>query len=385
MKRSSSENNRSRFEGPVLQLGLHPTADLPLCSFGPGGGYVVDWQVKNRDLADARRRFPPRTLGSMVHRVAELMLWDLKGWLVAIHPGRSFRVDTHPGALDPCAACGQTSSWPKWLVENYNRPQGQDLAAALADDGAAVVPTAGPTEKAPAAPLPESRPLRKAASEARSRANGIKEALSEAIVDAISKGISKEIEPQFGSHFEPLLESPAASTQEFSPAVGPQEKPADDVPANYPFPFDCHGSSELEPVQQFNQSPAGRLIARLTAESRDGGTMRLFENDVLVPGGSSPVEEAAAPSNTQGQSTIAAQHTESAHDTHSQATQDSRGDSRLSASQRVFADHAGTRGPAQRLKSHNLRARRGARKEAAPAACPEQGSLFGGVADGEAA
>ena len=34
-------------------------ARLPLCSFGPGGGYIVDWQVRKVDLADYRARLQP--------------------------------------------------------------------------------------------------------------------------------------------------------------------------------------------------------------------------------------------------------------------------------------------------------------------------------------
>ena len=79
---------------------------LPLCSFGPGGSYIVDWQVHTDDLFDRRRLFPPRTLGSIVGRVTGAIFWDLKEWLIASHPRRAFRADHCPAAIDTCGACG---------------------------------------------------------------------------------------------------------------------------------------------------------------------------------------------------------------------------------------------------------------------------------------
>jgi hypothetical protein len=350
---------RGRYAGPVLQLGFERTADLPLCSFGPGGAYVIDWQVQQRDLSDARRRFPPRTLGSMVRRVAGLVLWDLKGWLVAVHPGREYRIDRRPEALEPCGACGHSALWPRWLVEGRAGP--------LVDQAvAAVAATASDGRETTIAPVRQHDAAENMAGD--SEAFGAR-----AIVRA---GASEPPNPR---------ETPSQEPQE---PTATAEKPADDVPANYPFPFDCHGSSELEPVREFGRSPAGRLIARLTADSRDGGTMRLFENDDLVPGGSFQQEATAAPVANclgNGGTPSTAQRTEMSHDTYPQATQNPHRDPRLPASQRVLPDDAGVGRSTRRLKGHDLRARRGARKETTPASCPEQGSLFGGLADGEAA
>src|ERR1035437_6574040 len=74
---------------------------LPLCSFGPGGAYVVDWQVLGNDVAIERRVFPPRTLISALHRVTNFLAGDIKGWLIATHPGRQHRADSCPAALEP--------------------------------------------------------------------------------------------------------------------------------------------------------------------------------------------------------------------------------------------------------------------------------------------
>jgi hypothetical protein len=255
---------------------------------------VVDWQVKNGDVNDARRQYPPRTLGSVVRRVAGWMLWDLKGWLIAVHPGREYRADWKPEALEPCVACGHSALWPRWFVEGREGPGGSLNA--------------------------QERPL--------------------------------------ATDHWPLT--------------------TEDVPATYRFPLDFQGNAELEPVKEFDQSPAGQLIARITAGSRDECTMRLFADDDLMPSGGLSLQEAQPAS-----SDIA--HLENSHDADAQATQNPHCHPGLPGTQRVFANHAGTGGSARRVKGHNLRTRRGARKEGTHPASPEQGSLFGSLADGEAA
>jgi len=222
---------------------------LPLCSFGPGGVYVVDWQVLTSDISDARWNHPPRTIGSIVRRVAGWILWDLKGWLVAIHPNRAFRADWKPETLKSCPTCGHSATWLHWFAQD------QLVQEVTADD---------------------------------------------------------------------------------------------ETPETYRFPTN---NRELELVRNFNQSPAGQLVAMLQADN----TLNLFGEK------------------------------EKTYDTNAKAVSHSDRDSGLSGSQRVFADDAGVGGPARRLKGNNLRARRGARKETVARACPEQGSLFGGLADGAAA
>jgi len=262
-------------------------ANLPLCSFGPGGEYIVDWQVLDGDVSDARWKHPPRTLGSIVRRVAGWMLWDLKGWLIADHPGREYRADWKPEALEGCTMCGHSALWPRWFAQGKEGPEVMAIASVAESPKAAK---------------------------------------------------------------ESVIESPST----------------DEVPIIYRFPLDFHGNSELEPVKEFKQSPAGRLIARLSAESRDNETMNLFGDDVSQPLTSAEVMEAS-------------------HDTDAETVSHSHRNPGLSGSQRVFADDAGARGPARRVKGNHLRARRGARKEAAHSAFPEQGSLFGDLADSEAA
>jgi hypothetical protein len=298
------------------------TADLPLCSFGPGGGYTVDWQVRKPDLADPRRAHPPRTVGSILRRVTGWMLWDLKGWLIATHPSRTYRADSHPAALDPCGACGHSDSWPEWFVEGKNSPPA--AAALVAADRLLAEQTSANEANSERAPGPQTAPQ--------------------------------------------------------APPVAAEGDKHEDEPANYPFPFNFEGSSELEPVQKFKESPAGRLIARLTADPRDPGTIRLFHDDDLVPSGE--------PLPQRGGASVApasALNMESPHDPHSQTAQDPRLDSQLSRPQRLLANHAGAGRSTRRLKGNDLRTRRGPGKEKSHPPCPEQGSLFGGLADGEAA
>ena len=76
-----------------IDLSALSSADhLPLCSFGPGGAYIVDWHVLDRDHQAERRIFPPRTLGWAIRRLAALLGADLKGWLLAVHPGRAYHL-----------------------------------------------------------------------------------------------------------------------------------------------------------------------------------------------------------------------------------------------------------------------------------------------------
>ncbi|HEY4329697.1 MAG TPA: hypothetical protein VGN88_08165, partial [Phycisphaerae bacterium] len=106
---------RQRISDPAMRL-------LPLCSFGPGGSYIVDWQVKTPDLADPRWAHPPRTLGSIMGRILGAIMWDLKEWLVATHPRRAYRADHAPAALDSCSACGIGSLWPRWFAQGRAAP-----------------------------------------------------------------------------------------------------------------------------------------------------------------------------------------------------------------------------------------------------------------------
>ena len=112
---------------------------LPLCSFGPGGSYVVDWEVDGGAVVSTQG-YPARTLGSAVHRVAGRLLSDLAGWLIARHPARQYRLDSCPDSLDPCVACGYSDRWPLWFAAGARA-----LPWQLVEAGAGTVAPAGAT------------------------------------------------------------------------------------------------------------------------------------------------------------------------------------------------------------------------------------------------
>lgn len=282
-----------------------PSPTLPLCSFGPGGSYVVDWQVHTDDIQIPGRVFPPRTLASLLRRFSGWILWDLKGWLIADHPSRAHRIDSHPATLAPCETCGLSDSWPRWFVAGLSSPA--SLEARL-------------TYGAAAAALRQP------------------------------KGVF----------------TAAESTEDFG-----------EDPMVFPFPR----SADLEMVPNLARSPVGVLLARLAATSRQKHEAR--------PGASSSTEsstrEFAAETAPEELALLTGPNTECSHDPNPQTAQDSRIDPRLSSPQRLFADHAGTRGPNRRVKGNHLRAHRSARTKGPDSAGPEQGSLFGSLADDQAA
>lgn len=288
-----------------------PSPTLPLCSFGPGGSYVVDWQVLTDDIQISGRVFPPRTLASLVRRFSIWILWDLKGWLIADHPRRAYRIDSNPAALDPCPTCGITDAWPRWFVAGK--------ASVNAD--IARVYDASSTGAA---------------------------ALTESVKKVSSNAISV-----------PHLEDSADDQMVF------------------PFPR----SADLEMVQNLSRSSAGALLARLAAASRQ-------RSDSHRDAGGA-TESSTRPTPAEAEAATLAHHTglntECSHDPNSQAAQDPRVDPGFSSPQRLFADHAGTRGSTRRVKGNHLRAHRGARTKGPYPAGPEQGSLFGDLADDQAA
>lgn len=253
------------------------TGLLPLCSFGPGGSYVVDWQIFGRETRGARV-YPPRTLGSAVQRVAGQLLGDLAGWLLARHPARQYRMDSCPAALDPCLACGHSNRWPDWFVAGHRAVPWELVAVGTGPQVAQALPASVP------APDPQ-------------------------------------------------------------PEVVPAMK-----------------STDLEPVHNLRQSPAGQLLLRLTYCDGPSSEDEVIHNDDRK-----------------------FLNTEYSHDPHSQATQNFGGDSRLPGAARLLADDAGNRRPARHLQSNGVRARRGARSQRPAAAEPTQGTLFGSQPEGQAA
>lgn len=262
---------------------------LPLCSFGPGGAYVVDWVVREEDLEMNRRASSPRTIGSLIGRFAGWIARDLKGWLIADHPRRVHRIDWHADSLEPCVVCGTTSSWPRSFVAAFTGVKEETTFAAT----------------------------------------------SEATTTAVAGGEMEE---------SGIWES------------------SDDQMV-FPFPK----SQDIEMVENFAASPAGALLMRLAATSR-GARQQTGHRDLK-----------------QSESPELALNTEYSHDTDTQATENPHRDSGLPSSQRVLPDNAGARRSTRRFQGHNLRARRSARTKGPYSSGPEQGSLFGNLADGQAA
>ncbi len=289
---------------PMTVIRLVP--HLPLCCFGPGGSYIVDWQVKKMDLRDPHARLSAHMFwGSLLWRIFGGLLGDMKLWLLTSHPRRAFRADACPAALDPCKACGHEAFWPHWFVSGQQPPQIR----------------ANPDRR---------RPRRRSRRTANRRTGRIP-----------SRGSSGDLSFPLLATFKPVL-------------------------------------LRFRSRYQFSQSPAGRLIARLTAESRNPAESPGLFAPAQARADAPLVEEAPT-------SSISAQTMEASHDPNPQAAQNPHRDPRLSHSQRLLADDAGTGRSARRLKSNHLRAHRGPGKEGPHSPCPEQGSLFGGLADGAAA
>ena len=124
-------------------------AQLPLCSFGPGGDYIVDWYPQNYRPVIFEDQTPPQPRG--MGRLA-LLMSELRDWLLGIHPGRQIRSDSHPEHLEPCAACGHQDSWSPWLQGLHHAHAAQSIGpiAAVAhsadDEDPAASTTAPPAD-----------------------------------------------------------------------------------------------------------------------------------------------------------------------------------------------------------------------------------------------
>jgi hypothetical protein len=280
---------------------------IPLCSFGPGGAYIVDWTVEDEDIAGNVQANHPKTFASLIGRFAGWIARDIKGWLIASHPRRVHRIDSHPESMEPCAACGISSNWSPSLLAEFVEVKCTGrvsmTGAKGANDGAEKI--AVDSSFMPRAGLPR------------------RDARNET-----------ELEDQLV----------------------------------FPFPK----SQDFEMVNDFAASPAGALLMRLAGTSRKSatGAAALATEDVAAE---------AVDRNSL------ALNTEYSNDTHTQAAQNSHRDPGLPRSQRLLADNAGVGRSARRFQSHNLRARRSARTKGAYPSGPEQGSLFGNLADGQAA
>lgn len=134
-------------------------AQLPLCSFGPGGDYIVDWYPQNYrpTIFDDQPPQPRQVMGRFA-----LLMSELRDWLLGIHPGRQMRSESHPEHLEPCATCGQHDSWSPWTRDQRRAEAGLPAAAyqsvlvqtavtAVGQEGAVAAAAAEPVAAIPAA------------------------------------------------------------------------------------------------------------------------------------------------------------------------------------------------------------------------------------------
>lgn len=304
---------------------------LPICSFGPGGSYLVDWRVNQ--AAESARRGEARTLAAGIERIAESLTLDLKGWLLAEHPERQHRIDAAPETLNGCPLCGHENQWPNWFVNGHQAPDqtviltglrvAEDLKSDLVADpiASAVVEEVRARRSQEAQRDYESlEPVNGRAGFNISAAIGIAEVKSE-----LKKEISASSSCLVGKGSESAEAATAPEPEKINYAEGSWE-------TENTGPFLFRFSDNLEPVS-----------FRLP-------TVR-----------------------------------EQAHDADTKATQNSDHDPGLSRSERLLANHAGTGRSTQRLKGNHLRTRRSARAERPSSTSPEQGTLFGDQSDGQAA
>ena len=122
-----------------VQSPWHPLRQnsIPLCTFGPGGDYVVDW-FANRTLQTSA----PGPAGTdflqpaahVLHgyghsttltetqaknglglRPLQVLSEEIKQLFIGNHPAREFRSDAHPHWTAPCLTCGQHSQYSPWV------------------------------------------------------------------------------------------------------------------------------------------------------------------------------------------------------------------------------------------------------------------------------
>jgi len=314
-------------------LGMAPATQnchaVPICSFGPGGSYLVDWQVNIE--SDFPRRGQARTLAAGIERFAEVLTLDLKGWLLAEHPDRQHRVDSHPATLDACPLCGHENQWPDWFRLGHTAPDNAALHAGL----------------------------------------------------ELAKDLRQEMKD------DPIMAAMVeAATVEAAVAERCTERSTESNKAE-------KDKTKQQPDQRMDTKPdTQHKIERNDVERTDTALRpSLTESEEVInySDGSWDTENAGPflfkfsdnlepvsfrlPSGTR-------EHT---HDADTQTAQNTHRNPGLPGSQRILADHAGTGRSAQRLQGHHLRARRGARAQKSAHQSAEQGSLFGDQPDGQAA
>src|SRR5271170_6095312 len=100
-----------------MNLG-HPLkqADIPICTFGPGGEYQVDWYPHQYRPSDSQGGSAQNILSPV-----SLLMAEIRDLFLGVHPGRHYRCETHPEQLDGCPSCGQPAMMSVWAVRGVSR------------------------------------------------------------------------------------------------------------------------------------------------------------------------------------------------------------------------------------------------------------------------
>ena len=305
-------------------------AQLPLCSFGPGGDYIVDWYPQNYrpTIFDDQPAQPRQVMGRFA-----LLMAELRDWLLGIHPGRQVRSESHPDHLEPCAACGQHDSWSPWTRDHRRAEAGLPAAAyrsvSVQTTADSVVPTGLGATTEPAAAVA-------------ALANHLKSEAQPELATPAERPIAN---PEIGTAATIISECPAVA----APEVGPLE----------PLKIDIATAPIAARIAAPAPAPIATLKRNPIADLAD-----LIPPSIPFPG---PL------------------HLETPHDTHSQTVGGNDRHSQLSPQTGLFADNAGTGRRTGRVQGNSIRTRSGPVRKKAGAAVSTPGTLFDSVTRGEAA
>ncbi len=297
-------------------------AQLPLCSFGPGGDYIVDWYPQNYrpTIFDDQSAQPRRVMGRFA-----LLMSELRDWLLGIHPGRQMRSESHPEHLEPCAACGQHDSWSPWTRDHR-----------LAEAG-----------------LPRADYQAVSVQTATGSAAGTIVATAAEPVAAI---------PTWAEH----LKSKAETESSIS-AAGPAAQPEIDTAGGAVLECAAGAALEVAPDVKLETDTGAALAATPFATPKKNSIVAVA--DVIPP--SIPFPRHV--------------HLETPHDTDPQTVGGTDRHSQLSPQAGLFADNAGIGRRTGRVQGDGIRARSGPVRKKAGAAVRTQGTLFDAFTRGEAA
>ncbi|MGC8624331.1 MAG: hypothetical protein ACP5VQ_03580, partial [Phycisphaerae bacterium] len=82
--------------------------EVPLCSFGPGGEYMVDWyghRYRPQQLEEEEEE-EEEAKAAEIFSPLQLLFREIRDVFLGIHPGRRYRSEARPELLEPCPACG---------------------------------------------------------------------------------------------------------------------------------------------------------------------------------------------------------------------------------------------------------------------------------------